>query len=61
MLIGRGIATFAGDAIGVVPLLVATSALIGLSGLAAFKLLREPEPEPVTAQSQPQAQPQAGG
>jgi len=59
LLIGRGIATFTGDAIGVLPLLVDTSVLIGLSGLAAFKLLREPEQEPVSAPAAAQPQPGA--
>jgi MFS family permease len=60
LLIGRGIATFAGDAVGVVPLLVATSVVIGAAGLVAIKLLREPENEHLSVQSTAQAQSQAG-
>jgi hypothetical protein len=61
LLIGRGIATFTGDAIDVVPLLVATSLVTVLAGLVAFKLLREAGQAPVTTSSQVQAQPQVGG
>ena len=61
LLIGRGVATFAGDAVGPVPLMVCTSVLIALSGLAAFKLLREHDHEPVSVHAQVQAQPETGG
>jgi MFS family permease len=61
LLIGRGIATFAGDTIGVVTLMVATSALIAIAGLVAFKLLREPDTGSIAAQPHAQAQPQTGG
>jgi MFS family permease len=61
LLIGRGIATFAGDSVGAVPLMVSVSVLIALCGLAAFKMLREPDAERAPAQPQPQPQPNLGG
>jgi hypothetical protein len=61
LLIGRGIATFAGDAVGVVPLLVGTSVVMMISGLVAVKLLREPSAgeAPAHSPSQPQLEPGA--